>query len=94
MSSALSPFLGTVRTELAACGVGTEADEAPASALTGLTPQEEAIARLVAEGRSNKEIADVLVLSPKTVAYHLSHVYAKVGVRSRSQLLARRPFDL
>ena len=88
------PFVGTVRTELAACGVGTEADEAPASALTGLTPQEEAIARLVAEGRSNKEIADVLVLSPKTVAYHLSHVYAKVGVRSRSQLLARRPFDL
>ena len=52
------------------------------------------MARLVADGRSNKEIAEVLVLSPKTVAYHLSHVYAKVGVRSRSQLLARRPFDL
>ncbi len=88
------PFLGTVRSELAACGIGAEPEVAPPNLLSGLTPQEEAVARLVADGRSNKEIAEVLVLSPKTVAYHLGHVYAKVGVRSRSQLLARRPFDL
>ncbi|HEY5786852.1 MAG TPA: AAA family ATPase [Microlunatus sp.] len=88
------PFLGAVRTELAACGVVPEPDVAAASPLPALTPQEEAVARLVADGRSNKEIAEVLVLSPKTVAYHLGHVYRKVGVRSRSQLQARRPFDL
>jgi DNA-binding CsgD family transcriptional regulator/predicted negative regulator of RcsB-dependent stress response len=88
------PFLGTVRSELAACGIGAEPEAAPQNLLSGLTPQEEAVARLVADGRSNKEIAEALVLSPKTVAYHLGHVYAKVGVRSRSQLLAKRPFDL
>ena len=88
------PFLDAVRAELAAGGVAPELEVAAPGSLSGLTPQEEAVARLVADGRSNKEIAEVLVLSPKTVAYHLSHVYAKVGVRSRSQLLARRPFDL
>ncbi len=88
------PFLEAVRTELAACGAGPEPDAESPNPPPGLTPQEEAVARLVADGRSNKEIAEVLVLSPKTVAYHLSHVYAKIGVRSRSQLLARRPFDL
>ena len=87
------PFLAPVRAELAAGGFVSESDVAPPSPLTCLTPQEEAVARLVADGRSNKEIADVLVISPKTVAYHLGHVYAKLGVRSRSQLLAQRPFD-
>ncbi|HEY5980450.1 MAG TPA: AAA family ATPase [Microlunatus sp.] len=87
------PFLGPVRTELAAGGFVPEPDLDAPSPLTCLTPQEEAVTRLVADGRSNKEIADVLVLSPKTVAYHLGHVYAKLGVRSRSQLQARRPFD-
>jgi ATP/maltotriose-dependent transcriptional regulator MalT len=88
------PFLEAVRSELAAGGVVAEPGVASASPLPVLTPQEEAVGRLVADGCSNKEIAEVLVLSPKTVAYHLSHVYAKIGVRSRSQLLARRPFDL
>ena len=88
------PFLEAVRTELAAGGVVPEPGVTSARPLPGLTPQEEAVARLVADGSSNKEVAEVLVLSPKTVAYHLSHVYAKIGVRSRSQLLARRPFDL
>jgi DNA-binding CsgD family transcriptional regulator len=51
------------------------------------------VARLASDGRSNKEIAETLVLSPKTVAYHLGHVYTKLEVRSRSQLVAQRPFD-
>ena len=88
------PFLDRVRTELTACGVVPEPEVSSPGPLTHLTPQEEAVARLVTCGRSNKEIAEVLVLSPKTVAYHLGHVYAKLGVRSRSQLLALRPFDL
>lgn len=59
--------------------------------LDDLTPQEEAVATLVAQGRSNKEVAAELFLSVKTVQYHLTRIYAKVGVRSRAELAARRP---
>ncbi|MGW4523943.1 LuxR C-terminal-related transcriptional regulator [Amycolatopsis sp. NPDC004378] len=54
-----------------------------------LTPQEEAVTRLVAQGMSNKEVAAELFLSSKTVQYHLTRVYAKLGVRSRTALAAR-----
>ena len=47
------------------------------------------MARLVATGRTNREVAAELIVSPKTVEYHLAHVYAKVGVRSRTELAAR-----
>ncbi len=87
------PYLAAVQTELAACGHELELAIEPPSSVTALTPQEAAVARLVVDGHSNKEIAEALVLSPKTVAYHLGHVYAKLGVRSRSQLVAQRPFD-
>jgi DNA-binding NarL/FixJ family response regulator len=40
----------------------------------------------VAEGRSNKEVAAALFLAVRTVESHLSHVYAKLGVRSRTEL--------
>lgn len=53
-----------------------------------LTPQELAVARLVAAGRSNRDTAHELVLSVKTIEYHLSHVYLKLGIGSRSQLAA------
>lgn len=55
-----------------------------------LTPQEEAVAALVARGASNKEAAAELFLSVKTVQYHLTRIYAKLGIRSRSELAARR----
>lgn len=55
-----------------------------------LTPQEEAVTVLVAKGLSNREVAAELYVSPKTVQYHLSRVYAKLGVRSRSELAALR----
>jgi len=51
-----------------------------------LTPTERQAAELAAEGRSNKEIAEALFVSVHTVESHLSHAYAKLGVRSRSQL--------
>jgi DNA-binding CsgD family transcriptional regulator len=55
----------------------------------GLTVTERQIAELVAEGRSNKEVAAALFVSVKTVEANLSRVYAKLGIRSRGALAAR-----
>jgi DNA-binding CsgD family transcriptional regulator len=52
----------------------------------GLTAAERRVAALVAEGRTNREVAAALVLGERTVETHLSHVYAKLGVRSRTEL--------
>jgi len=52
----------------------------------GLTPAERRVASLVAEGQTNREVAAALFLTEKTVASHLSHIYAKLGVRSRTEL--------
>jgi len=59
-----------------------------------LTPAEQRVAELAAQGRSNKEIAAALYITVSTVEAHLSRAYAKLGVRSRSQLVhvfARSP---
>jgi ATP/maltotriose-dependent transcriptional regulator MalT len=56
-----------------------------------LTPSELRVAELAAEGLANKEIAQVLSLSVHTIEDHLSHTYAKLGIRSRSQLARRLP---
>lgn len=53
-----------------------------------LTPQEQRIAQEVARGASNREIATILFVSPKTVESHLTHIHRKLGVRSRAQLVA------
>jgi len=58
-----------------------------------LTPAEEATARLAADGLSNKEIARRTNVSIHTVEVHLSRAYAKLGIRSRSQIAARLPGD-
>ena len=56
-------------------------------AATGeLTPTEHRIALLAAEGRSNKEIATALFITPKTVGTQLSRIYRKIGVHSRTEL--------
>jgi DNA-binding CsgD family transcriptional regulator len=82
-----APFVGRCDTELSACGVraGRQAGENR----YGLTAREEVVARLVASGRSNREVAEELYLSTKAIEYHLSHVFAKVDVRSRYDLAAR-----
>ena len=61
---------------------------AGAAGPNSLTARELDVARLVAEGRPNKQVAAALFLSEKTVEHHLSRVYAKFGVRSRAELTA------
>jgi DNA-binding CsgD family transcriptional regulator len=51
-----------------------------------LTAQQDHIAHLVADGATNREVAQQLLLSPRTVDHHLRNVYARLGVRSRTEL--------
>jgi DNA-binding CsgD family transcriptional regulator len=51
-----------------------------------LTPSELRVARLAAEGRSNREIACELYVTLKAIEGHLAHVYAKLGIEGRGQL--------
>jgi DNA-binding CsgD family transcriptional regulator len=60
----------------------------PASGWESLTPTENDVVRLVSEGLSNTEVATRLFISPRTVQTHLTHVYAKLGLTSRVQLVA------
>ena len=60
------------------------------AAADGLTPTEQRVADLVAEGRSNKEVAGALFVSVRTVEANLTRVYAKLGIRSRGELAAIR----
>jgi DNA-binding CsgD family transcriptional regulator len=56
-----------------------------------LTPQEEQIAKLAGEGRTNPEIGGQLFLSPRTVEWHLRKVFSKLGISSRKELHAALP---
>jgi DNA-binding CsgD family transcriptional regulator len=72
------------RTELYAAGGRPKRD-----ALTGpdsLTPSERRIAELAAEGHGNREIAQALYVTPKTVEFHLTSVYRKLGISTRAAL--------
>jgi len=53
-----------------------------------LTPREVEVLRLIAAGRTNREISDDLVLSVRTVARHITNVYAKIGARSKAEATA------
>ncbi|MFF8642992.1 LuxR C-terminal-related transcriptional regulator [Streptomyces sp. NPDC015345] len=78
------------RAELRATGEARAAE--PPGGLSGLTPQQLRIARCVAEGATNREVARRLSVSPRTVDHHLRNVFALLGVRSRvelSRLVAR-----
>jgi DNA-binding CsgD family transcriptional regulator len=54
----------------------------------GLTRREREVARLLAAGRSNREIADTLVITEGTVEVHVKHILSKLGLRSRAQVAA------
>jgi DNA-binding CsgD family transcriptional regulator/tetratricopeptide (TPR) repeat protein len=74
-----TPWAGKARTELARIGGRRPSGQ-------DLTGTEERVARLAAAGRTNREIADTLFLSVRTVEAHLSHIYGKLGIRSRTEL--------
>jgi DNA-binding NarL/FixJ family response regulator len=80
------PALERCERELVACGL-KPAKRSDAERVD-LTPQEQAVARLVATGRSNRDVAGELLLSVKTVEVHLTRIYAKLGISSRAQLAA------
>jgi DNA-binding NarL/FixJ family response regulator len=72
---------------LAACGLETGERRTRGAAL--LTPQELAVARRAASGLTNRQVARELVISVKTVEYHLGRLYPKLGIDSRHQLASR-----
>lgn len=85
---AATPFVERCQAELAGCGL------APRSRSTqqgrfALTAQELAVARLVAAGATNREVAAQLVLSVKTIEYNLGNVFTKLSISSRRQLAGR-----
>jgi DNA-binding CsgD family transcriptional regulator len=75
------------RTELAATGARPRRD-ALLSGPDSLTPSERRIAELAATGRSNREIAQALFVTPKTVEYHLRNAYRKLDIDGRDSLSA------
>ncbi len=82
-------FAGRAERELLA--TGERARKRTVETLDQLTPQETQIARLAAEGHTNRDIAAQLFISASTVEYHLRKAFRKLGVKSRTQL-ARREF--
>jgi DNA-binding CsgD family transcriptional regulator len=84
----MEAFAERTRVELQAAGerirtgaVGT---------LDQLTPQELQVARNAAQGKTNREIAALLFISPSTVEYHLHKAFVKLDVKSRTQLAQRK----
>jgi DNA-binding CsgD family transcriptional regulator len=74
---------------LAALVERIESPESPALAVPGgLTPREEDVVRLIAAGRSNREIADALFVGQSTVISHVRNIFAKLGLDSRTAVAA------
>jgi DNA-binding CsgD family transcriptional regulator len=78
------PWAARARGELEASGETLRRGDV--TARDELTPQELQIALLLAAGRTTREAAAAVFLSPKTIEYHLRHVYQKLGIRSREEL--------
>jgi DNA-binding NarL/FixJ family response regulator len=86
----LATFCGALplasRAESELLATGARPRRIALSGVDSLTPSERRVADLAAEGPTNREIAQALFVTPKTVEVHLSRVYRKLGISSRSQL--------
>jgi len=80
------PWASRAAAELAATGIRAVSSASRAALIDALTPQELQIARMVADGLNNSEAAAAMFLSRKTVETHLTRVYRKLGIRSRTDL--------
>jgi DNA-binding CsgD family transcriptional regulator len=81
------PWADRARAELAATGETNRRRDA--AGIDDLTPQELQVALLLTSGKTTRETAAALFLSPKTVEYHLRHVYQRLEIHSREELEAR-----
>lgn len=82
------------RAELVALGVPVSAPSVPRRGGGELTRREREVLRLLAQGRSNEEIAVELVLSVRTVEHHVASVYAKIGASGRTARAAATAYAL
>jgi DNA-binding CsgD family transcriptional regulator len=93
----MSAFAERARRELRATGEPARPRTVPAARAAGasepLTAQEAQVARLARDGLSNPEIGVRLFISARTVQYHLSKVFTKLGISSRGQLYLVLPGD-
>jgi DNA-binding CsgD family transcriptional regulator len=80
------PWTERAGTELRAAGATIAATADVSGAVSRLTAQELQVARLAAQGKTNREIAAQLFLSPRTVGYHLYKAYPKLGIGARTAL--------
>ncbi len=82
-----APLLARTRAEQELTGQHPRRDSAPARDTAAiLTPQELRVARLAAQGLTNREIGAQLLISPRTVGHHLANVFPKLGILSRADL--------
>jgi DNA-binding NarL/FixJ family response regulator len=91
--------IGCGRLQLQALGRGSSGqmlvrleasgDEASAEPRPALTPRETDVLEWVAKGKTNRDIGDILGMSPRTVNKHLEHIYAKLGVETRTAAVAQ-----
>ncbi|MGH8909150.1 MAG: AAA family ATPase [Egibacteraceae bacterium] len=82
------PWAQRARVEL---GMTGDLVDVPSWAQRRLTPKEAEVAWLVAQGRTNREVAQLLSVTPRTVAFHLGNIYRKLDIRSRAELSAAAP---
>jgi DNA-binding CsgD family transcriptional regulator len=76
----------TARAERELLATGARPRRVALSGVASLTPSERRVAEMAAEGPTNREIAQALFVTQRTVEVHLTSIYRKLGISSRSQL--------